>query len=174
MIELLTYVINSLAWSAGGFAIGWLVASARRDMGEIREAVVHDEDSSVQADDDALSSELLHSRTDAVTRWLGVVVALLAIATVTQAYFANQRIADVAECQAEYNTRFAEVTQERSQLANEDRLALQHMLITLYRKRDASSEERLRVFEHWVETVQSNEKQRKLNPLPTLPKGDCR
>lgn len=173
MIELLTYVINSLAWSAGGFAIGWLVASARRDMGEIREAVVH-EDSSTPANDDALSSELLHSRTDAVTRWLGVIVALLAIATVTQAYFANQRIGDVSECQAEYNTRFAEATQKRSQLANEDRDALQHMLITLYRKRDASSEERLRVFERWVNTVQSNEKQRKLNPLPQLPQGDCR
>lgn len=174
MIELLTYVINSLAWSAGGFAIGWLVASARQDMGAIREAVVHEDSSTPADDDDALSSELLHSRTDAVTRWLGVVVALLAIATVTQAYFANQRIANVAECQAEYNTRFTEAIRERTQLANEDRDALHNMLITLYRKRDASDKERLRVFKHWVDTVQSNEQQRKLNPLPELPQGDCR
>lgn len=39
MTEALGYIVNSAAWSAGGFAVGWFVASTRRDMRAIKKAV---------------------------------------------------------------------------------------------------------------------------------------
>jgi hypothetical protein len=164
----LEYIVNSLGWSLAGFAAGWAVASLRRDVNTIKEAVMDDEDTR--------DSEPPRARmtVDTATRWLGIVVALLAIVTVTQGVISQRRINAVTECQADYNNRFAEVSQRRAALAEEDRDALQRMLITLYQKRDATSEQRLRIFERWVETVQRNNRERTEHPLPQLPEGDCR
>lgn len=164
MTEAFVYVLSSLVWSAVGFGIGWFLGSTRREVQQIKEAVVPEN----------VEFRPHHAPPVPSSRLLGIVVMLLAIASVGSTYVANQRISNVTECQADYNDRFADVASYRAALAAEDSQALQTMLITLYRKRDASDKERLRVFERWVKTVQQNSKDRKANPLPNVPKGDCR
>lgn len=174
MIE---YILNSLGWSLLGFTVGWLTASLRRDVTAIKERVMPDQQGSapstrrnlppVQEDHHLISS-------DKATRWLGIIVALLAIVTVTQGVMAQRRIGDVTECQAQFNDEFAKATAVRSQLANDDRLALQNMLLALYQQRGADEARRLKTFEKWVKTVEASERERREHPLPELPKGDCR
>lgn len=162
MTDWLAYLINSAAWSVVGFISGWLLATVGRDVKDIKEAVVPDRVKQQRAP---------HPNG---MRVLGIVVALLAIVTVVQGYMLSSKQAAVVECQATYNDRFAEATQRRAALADEDREALTNMLLGLYRQRDDSERERLRTFEQWVETTQRNERYREAHPLPELPKGDCR
>lgn len=159
------YVISSLVWSLIGFAVGWLIASMRTDVKTIREAVVHD---------DERQERERRIDTHRLSRWLGLVAMLLAVATVVQGVAQQRRLNDISECQTEYNNDFAQSVQQRSALGDEDRNALQEMLLALYRQRDDSTEERLRTFEEWVATTQRNERERAEHPLPELPKGDCR
>lgn len=169
MSPVLEYVVNSLGWSLAGFAAGWAVASLRRDLTTIKEAVVDD-----TPDGDQLPAHTSRVSTDTATRWLGIVVALLAIVTVTQGVIAQRRIGEVTSCQARFNSEFAQATSVRAQLANEDRLALQNMLLALYRQRGADEARRLETFQEWVRTVEQSERERAEHPLPELPKGDCR
>lgn len=163
MSAVVEYVVNSLGWSALGFVLGWLVASLRGDVRQIKEVVVPDTEQHPH-----------HNTRIAPTRLFGVVVTVLAVLTVGQAVLTSHRIGEVAECQARYNDRFAEVTRLRTDLADDDRKALQDMLLALYRQRGANEAQRLETFRRWVETVQASERKRAMNPLPTLPKGDCR
>lgn len=166
-MNVIEYVVASLGWSLLGFATGWLAASLRTDVSAIKETVLHEPHEE--------NHERLHlPSVDRATRLLGIVVALLAVVTVVQGVVAQRRIADVAECQAEYNDRFAEALQVRSQLADEDREALHNMLLAVYEQRHDSRAERYRTFQQWVETTQANERERADHPVPELPKGDCR
>jgi hypothetical protein len=158
------YVVNSLGWSLVGFAVGWLASSTRRDVRRIKEAVV--------PDDPGQRPDWSHP-TGTATRWLGVVVAVLAVLTVATGYVTTRRVADVAACQADYNHRFTQVSQLRAQLADGDRAAQQNLLLTIYKERGNQAAQ-LRAFTAWADTVQRNEVQRKAHPLPELPEGDCR
>lgn len=161
-----TYVVSSLAWSLAGFLLGWLLATLRQDVRIIRRAVMPNT---------PVATWRGHTMTAALaTRVLGIIVSVLAIVTVASTFIANDRINDATACQAEYNRRFAEVQNLRARLAQEDRDALQNMLITLYQRRGASQAEQLEVFQQWVDTVRSSQRERKQNPLPELPRGDCR
>lgn len=165
-VATILYVVNSLGWSLVGFAVGWLAGGARRDVRVIKEAVVPDED------DDEKARPRWMGGMDA-TRWLGIVVAILAVVTVTQSYLASRRLSEVTDCQADYNQRIVDVTRIRSQLADEDRTALNTMLLTIYTKRDDKPAQ-LAAYTAWVNTVRTNEVERKQHPLPEWPGGDCR
>ena len=157
---MLLYLINSLAWSLGGFALGWVVARTRQDMQVIKEAVVPEEESHPQPRPSSRRQQ--HGLgSDRSSRWLGGFVAILAIAVAIQSYLAQRELSEVTECQTEYNQQFSEALRLRTQLATEDRLALQNMLITLYQKRDATQEERAEIFARWVRSTQETEEQRK-------------
>lgn len=173
MSDWLVYLANSAAWSLVGFVGGWLLATVGRDVKDIREAVMHDEEAPV-AEPPVHHVEAQVGRSDTATRWLGIVVALLAIVTVAQALYLNRKQAEVVECQTNFNNTFSEVSTLRSKLANEDRLALQNMLLALYRQRGADEARRLETFREWVTTVERNEREREANPLPALPHGDCK
>lgn len=162
MTAVLEYVVGSLGWSLLGFAVGWIAASLRRDVLTIKEAIVDEE------------QQFPHGPSvTTATRWLGVIVILLAVASVIQGVVTQRRLSDVTECQAEFNAEFAEVLTLRADLAEEDRVALQSMLIGIYRVRedDAAQEER---FREYVEQIQASNEEREDHPLPELPRGDCR
>jgi len=160
MSDVIEYVVNSFAWSVIGFVVGWLGASLRSDIHTLKEALVPTEEARAQR----------LKRTQRSTRLLGVIVAVLAVATVVQGVIAQQRLNDVSRCQAQYNERFAAASKTRADLADEDRRALNRMLLTLYQKRDASEQERLGVFERWVRITQRNERHRP--QLPEYPIED--
>lgn len=165
MTAVVEYVVNSLAWSLVGFALGWVVASLRHDLTQIKETVVHE-------DPPPTPRHVTHH--PSASRWLGIVVALLAAVTVVQGLIAQQKIADVTACQAEFNRDFAHASSLRSQLAAEDRAALNSMLIALYRQRNQPDSARLDTFREWVKTTQANEVERANHPLPDYPIGDCK
>jgi inorganic triphosphatase YgiF len=112
--------------------------------------------------------------TQNATRIIGIVVLLLAIFTVVQNTRTTHHLNDVTACQADFNHEFAEVVTLRSKLGDQDRKALQDMLLALYRQRNEDAKQRLRTFEAWVKTTERNERERKQNPLPELPSGECR
>jgi len=164
------YVLNSLGWSLVGFLVGWLAASLRRDVSVIKEALVdHDQ----EQEPPVVVVHHPHSATATATRILGIVVALLAVITVGQGVVSARRDAGITECQARYNHQFARAMGVRVNLADRDRRALQTMLVTIYRKRDAPPQERLAAFQEWVDTVERTERERKDHPLPELPKDRC-
>lgn len=163
MNEVLVYVVNSLAWSLVGFVLGWLLASLRRDVTDIREAIVRDE----------TTDEREHQRIDRASRVLGIIVALLAVVTVVQAYVFQRERAEVIGCQTQYNAAIADATRARAQLANEDRHALNTLLLSIYERR-GDERAQLRAYTDWVNTTRRTEVERKQHPLPELPKGDCR
>lgn len=160
------YVVNSIGWSGVGFLLGWIVASMRRDVTVIKETVVDEEPPPPQG-------HTLETTGERATRVLGVAMIALAIITVVQGHLASSRLADVTDCQAEYNNQFSKVMTLRVDLADQDRKALQNMLVQLYRQR-GSEQARLKTFQRWVRTVERTERQRQLNPLPETPEGDCR
>lgn len=163
---MIDYIVSSLGWSLLGFTVGWITASLRTDVTAIKERIV--------PDSNPTRAERHHESTDRATRWLGIIVALLAVVTVTQGVVTQRRVGEVTECQAEFNAEFAETSTVRSRLANEDRLALQNMLLALYQQRGADEARRLETFKKWVRTVEASERERQRNPLPELPRGDCR
>lgn len=162
------YVLNSLAWSLLGFGAGWLGASLRYDVTKIREVVMHDENQQ-QITHPVASSARERER---ATRWAGVAIALLALATVLQGVIASARLNDVSACLTSYNERFAAAAVARAELFDSDRRALQKMLLTMYYEREASERQRLDIFREWVTTTERNESQRPL--LPEYPSsGGC-
>lgn len=170
MSALFEYVFNSLAWSGLGFVSGWLVASLRSDVATIREVVMHEDE---QTQEDAVAARRRHT-SRAAQRWVGVAITVLAVATVVQGVIATQRLNDVSHCQAAYNERFAAATKTRAQLAEDDRVALNNLLLSLYRQREATEQQRLATFEQWVEETERNQRERAKTPLPEYPVGgDC-
>jgi dipeptide/tripeptide permease len=165
MSAALFYIVNSLTWSVVGFIVGsWVASSARRV--QQQEAVV--------PNSTFLAVHGHRMTTQNATRIIGIVVLLLAIFTVVQNTRTSQRLSDVTSCQAKFNHEFAEVSTLRAALADQDRRALQDMLLALYQQRNASQDKRLRTFEAWVATTERNDRARKQNPLPELPSGECR
>lgn len=159
----LFYFVNSTAWSALGFIVGWFVASTHRI--ERGNAVPNSTFIAVHGH---------RMTTQVATRIIGIIVLLLAIFTVAQNTSTARHLNEVTDCQARFNHEFAEVSTLRAQLADQDRKALQNMLLALYQQRDATARKRLRTFQQWVKTVERNERERRENPLPELPTGECR
>lgn len=162
MSDAIEYVVNSFAWSAIGFTVGWLVASLRTDVHSLKEALVPTEEARTRR----LKS------TQRATRVLGTIVALLAIATVVQGFVATRRLNEISDCQSTYNRHFAAATKTRAQLAEEDRQALVNLLLSLYQQRDETEQQRLHTFEQWVKTTEANERERRQHPLPSYPSDE--
>lgn len=149
----MNYVLNSMIWSAGGFAFGWFFSSLYcRWLFKTKNPYLHE---------------------SIAFRWLGIVIAFMAVATSLQVWQVNSRLTEESQCLAEYQDHVAEVTNLRAELADQDRRALNDMLIGLYENRDATPEERLALFENWVETTRRTEQERRENPLPSLPSYAC-
>jgi hypothetical protein len=82
--------------------------------------------------------------------------------------FDNRRI---SECQTEYNTRVAEVTNRRAQIAQEDRISL----VTLIRRvTETTNRQRSRAaVVEYLQTQDELDRKRRANPIPKLPEGAC-
>lgn len=164
MTHWLLYLANSAAWSLVGFAGGWLVASMGRDVKDIRQAVVREEE-------DAPMNHP-HISTSTTTRWLGIFVAALAIVTVAQSVWLTQRQSEVVTCQARFNDAFAQAVKYRATLQDADRDALNTLTVNLYKLRNASEQRRAEEFTRYLARVEDTNAERAKHALPTLP-GRC-
>lgn len=103
-------------------------------------------------------------------RWIGVVLLLLALATVGQTYYFNtqqqaqvQRNRQVLACQSQFNRDFAQALDQRSMWAAEDRAEF----IVLINKilSGAGPAVSRKALIDYVTAIQANEKKRQATPL---------
>jgi hypothetical protein len=171
MGEILTEVANSVAWFTAGLVIGFLVGRLRREIHEIREVVVDGEP----------PTRVRHRSKWLGERALGVIVLLLAVATVVQGVVFERQQARVVACQTRFVEDFTEALRVRDRIANEarenarqDRDSISKWLQDVTA---ADPADRRRITEAYLagrtqlaEERRVLDQQRTGTPLPTLPK----
>ena len=66
----------------------------------------------------------------AVQKWVGVVLIMLSLASVIVVAVYSSRLADVTECQAQYNNAYTKAIEARSLAARNERQAMRQLLLT--------------------------------------------
>lgn len=164
MTQVVEYIVGSLGWSILGFMAGWAAASLRTDLTTIKEQVMSEHEHESPR---ARPVRRHRPATAQATRWLGIVVALLAVVTVAQGVIVSHQLKESTACQAEYNDRFAMVLTIRARLYDEDRHAL-NKLIGIIAANPGGEDSIGRAIQNYVETVEENEVDRLRTPLPNL------
>jgi hypothetical protein len=170
--EVLTEVANSIAWFTAGLVIGFLVGRLRREIREIREVVVDGEP----------PTRVRHHRSGRLgERALGVIVLLLAVATVVQGIVFERQQARVTACQTRFVDDFTDALRVRDRIADEgrenareDRDSISKWLQDLLA---ADPADRQRITEEYLAGRTQLAKERRVldqkrtgTPLPMLPK----
>lgn len=102
-------------------------------------------------------------------RVLGVVLVVLAVATVLTTVSINQRIERVASCQAGVNRAFQAALDARTQAADLERAAQRDLLTTVGQHNQKSTDAAL---ERYQQVLHHADETRDSSPLP--PYGRCR
>lgn len=165
-----TYVVDSLIWSAVGFVIGWVSAHLKADVSDIRGAIVTDEQAAQQPQ--RRQRRRMHEHPDAV-RWLGVFVAVLAVATAIAGVYLDRKQTHVVDCQTRFNSAFAQSITTRAALADHDREALNTFMLTAFRHRNDRAQT-LAAFKAYIDEIEQSSSARAHTPLPELPRDQCR
>ena len=108
----------------------------------------------------------------AAWRWdrvLGVVLVVLAVATVLTTVSINQRIERVASCQAQVNRAFQQSLDGRTQAADLERAAQRDLLTTVAGHNRAATDAAL---QRYQQVLHHADETRDSSPLP--PYGRCR
>jgi hypothetical protein len=160
MTEIWAYVLQSLIWSFGGFVGGFYAAKLKFDVDEIKEAAVPDKDESTR--------DPTHRREErlAVPRWVGILIILLSLFTVGQAWYFAARDRDVSECQSRTNQEFQAALAARNTIADEDRRVLDKLVTDI--TRSTSPEQSRKALETYVAARAANDAKRAKNPLPGI------
>lgn len=148
--------VSGLAWSAFGFLGGYLTAwipSRRKAMD--REPIRH-----------------------GIPRWVGVVLIILALLTVAEGWYFNNKVSEQTDatarrtaCQANYNQQFTIVLTKRTEWANEDRTELNRLMTRWINSHDRV--EPRKALEEYLSAVAINDNHRAANPLPSLASHPC-
>lgn len=111
-------------------------------------------------------------RTRIRDNWVSWAVLILALASAAQlAYFSN-RNGQITACQVRYNVALARTIDERSEIASNDRVALNEMIRLIVTGR--TPEERSRAVRMYLAQQDLSDKLRAQNPYPKLPPGECK
>lgn len=65
-----------------------------------------------------------------VQKWIGVVLVVLSLASVIVVAVYSSRLADVTECQAQYNDAYTKAIEARSFAARDERQAMRELILT--------------------------------------------
>lgn len=152
MIEQL---LVGFVYSLSGFVIGFLAGRVTREVHEIRETVVPE--SFVTNDDHGLHA----------TR-LGVAVIVLSLLSVFGMAVTGYQAKQQADCQSAYNARFFEAFQARARANDQDRNALNELILS-FDDPKLTPESRREAFSTYVESVRAANAERQRHPLPTPP-----
>lgn len=168
-MEIWLYVLQSLAWSAGGFIGGMYAMKLKYEVDEIKEAAVPEKDEIVAETyegPDRRSSANGDTGRLAVPRWIGIVIILLSVFTVGQTwYFARQDRAVIA-CQTRTNREFQESLSARNKVAEEDRRVTDTLVIDVTRA--TTAEQSRAALEKYLKARATNDAERAKNPLPGI------
>lgn len=151
MSETLLYLAESLAWTAVGFIAGYLAARMTRDL-----------------------NTLAHQRPRHVNGHLvlGVVVAVLGVLTVAQAYVSTRATERLTECQQRYSNEFADALDARALSAQRAQRSLDNLIRTLADP-DAGQADRRAAVRAYLASRDEAETQQQRNPLPPAPRDLC-
>lgn len=100
------------------------------------------------------------------SRFLGVILIVMALITTATASLASYRSQEQAKCFTDYNQEFVRAYTVRSQAADRDRAALNGLMIGL---QSGDQKARAALFNEYVETVKRTDEERKRHPIPNPP-----
>ncbi|MEU4066678.1 hypothetical protein AB0F25_30570 [Streptomyces wedmorensis] len=106
-------------------------------------------------------------------KFFGVVLAFLAVATLSTGIYSIRNQQRLARCQADYNEKFINQLHERTVIANQDRESLATMVKGLL-KEGGTREDRAALLGDYLKAKEKNDAERAKYPLPELPaKASC-
>jgi hypothetical protein len=174
VIEMLSDIVASLAWSALGFVAGYVVGAMRVEVHEIKETVCehpdheHKEASQLgtrERGDLTMPKRLLH-KNFTVNVLVGGLIILLAVYTTITGAINSARDEEQARCFTNYNLQFIEAYQARARAADQDRNSFSKLILSL---EDPDAADRRAAFSKYVEEVRDTDAQRRNTPLPEPP-----
>lgn len=165
MIEYWTYVFQSAVWSVAGFAVGRYSVRLKREVDEIKEAAVSNETAPDPPRRRASSDHPL-----SVPRWVGVIIIVLSLFTVGQAWYFARQDRQTAECQALTVKEFQTALSLRTRVAEEDRKVLDKLVLEVTQA--TTPEQSRAALNAYVEARKANDAERARNPLPEI--KDCK
>lgn len=151
------YILNALVWSVAGFLVGYVVARMSKDVHTIKEAVV--------------DREKTEPGPYLPTRLFGVVLVVMAIATVAAIAISNVQQQQVFDCQTDVNRELVRATNQRADFAARDRKALTDMLTTVLT--EPNERARREAVEDYVAASEHTQGERSRSPLPDVEEFDC-
>jgi hypothetical protein len=146
-VSLISYAINSIAWSAAGLVIGVVIGR--------------------QVPVDTLRPRRRHRWWD---RIIGPAVFVLALVTVVDSRIAQARQAEVTSCQADYNAAVVETIRLRGAAGDQDRNAVDSMVQAVVGAR--SREDVASALRGYIAARGDADRTRAAHPYPTVP--DCK
>lgn len=159
------YLLHAVAWSVGGFVLGYVVAGVSTDLHTIKEAVVPER-----------KTPRRRLRPYLPDRALGVVLILLAILSVVGIAFFNHDRAERLDCQSRINGELVRTINERTRIYNADRQALDDLILTFATLRGTEAERRQKsreAFEAYVQTLSESAERRARFPYPDPNEFKC-
>lgn len=98
----------------------------------------------------------------------GVLLALLAIATLVTGIYSIRNQERISRCQAHYNQAFVEQLRARTDISTSDRESLA-ATIQGFLQPGMTPERKKKLLEDYLETKKENDAKRQEHPLPELP-----
>lgn len=106
--------------------------------------------------------------TKTMQKIFGVLVALLAVATLITGVYSIRNQEQITKCQAEYNKKFIDQLRERTLIANQDREDLAELVTGILRDSRTPADNR-KLLEEYLKSKKESDAERKKHPLPELP-----
>lgn len=174
----LGYVVPSLAWGLGGLVIGYWLGTMTREVHELREALVAEQDAHYETrhgsppDGDRRSGHD-RRRGSRMNYLIGAVLIVLAVGSVTFTALESQERNRVTECQSNYNLAFSRALNERVKAAQKDRAAIRELVQTVAQSRsDGGAIDA--AFQRFLDATAEADGIRRNNPTPPFPLKRCR
>jgi hypothetical protein len=173
-VRIFIYIVLSVAWFGLGVAVGQWLCRMSNDVHQIKEKLVGEPDDGASE----AEAEEKRARADLLGRILGLVVVLAAVASVLvsldasrETTAATRRLAAITACQRDYNQRFTVALQARQAITDEDRAALDELVVSVFSAttRDASRD----ALAHYIDRRRQADAARRAHPLPAPADGNC-
>lgn len=182
----LAWLLSNVAWGLGGLALGYFLGSIGREVHELRETLVTENEPTPTPppahDRRNGGGDRRQSRSNAI---LGIVMVLLAVVSVTVAAVAVSeredrldRIETQVDCEADYLVEYAVAINERTDAVIADRHAIRALIETTAELQTLGLPERERqrrfqaAVQVFLEASSEADKTRAQAPLP-IPPRDC-
>lgn len=155
------YLLESVPWALGGFLVGYLTgAHVRR----------------THARQDNTEDSVSRRKWLSSQQILGLVVVLLAVATVVQGVLTTRATEQLAECQQRYSSEFAETINARAQSTSEAQDALDRLMTLVgeaVREPGTDTGAVQRAIDDYLASRREAEANRQRNPYPPPPNSIC-